>query len=140
LADVARCQDVRHIDGNSGIQVEFCAAYQAAIDGLIAIAQRSFVEEDFKSGRLVAPFDLDVPGDGAYYLSYATDRAKGESVAAFEAVDTREAALTNEWCSTTLIPARGRKSATGWQQVRDEPHHGGAHCGDDLGERVGIRW
>ena len=89
---------VRHIDGNSGIQVENSAlAYQAAIDGLgIVIAQRSFVEEDLKSGRLVAPFDLEVPGDGAYYLSYATDRAKGEGVAAFEAWILREAALTSE--------------------------------------------
>ena len=89
---------VRHIDGNNGIKVENSAlAYQAAIDGLgIVIAQRSFVEEDLKSGRLVAPFDLEVPGDGAYYLSYPMDRPKGEGVAAFETWILREAALTSE--------------------------------------------
>jgi LysR family glycine cleavage system transcriptional activator len=87
-----------HIDGNSGIKVENSAlAYQAAIDGLgIVIAQRSFVEDDLKSMRLVAPFPLEVPGDGAYYLSYPIDRPKGEAVAAFEAWILREAALTSE--------------------------------------------
>jgi LysR family transcriptional regulator, glycine cleavage system transcriptional activator len=89
---------VRHMDGNNGIKVENSAlAYQAAIDGLgVVIAQRSFVEEDLKSRRLVAPFDLEVPGDGAYYLSYPMDRAKGEAVAAFETWILREAALTSE--------------------------------------------
>ena len=89
---------VHDVDGNNGIKVENSAlAYQAAIDGLgVVIAQRSFVEEDLKSGRLVAPFDLEVPGDGAYYLSYPMDRSKGEGVAAFETWILREAALTAE--------------------------------------------
>lgn len=75
------------IDGNSGIKVENSAlAYQAAIDGLgVVIAQRRFVAEELASGRLVAPFGLEVPGDGAYYLTYPLDRPKGEGVAAFEA-------------------------------------------------------
>lgn len=89
---------VRNVDGNNGIKVENSAlAYQAAIDGLgVVIAQRSFIEEELKSGRLVAPFDLEVPGDGAYYLSYPMDRSKGEGVAAFETWILREAALTAE--------------------------------------------
>jgi len=86
------------VDGNNGIKVENSAlAYQAAIDGLgVVIAQRSFVEDDLKSGRLVAPFTLQVPGDGAYYLGYPIDRPKSEGVAAFETWLLREAALTDE--------------------------------------------
>ena len=77
---------VSQINVNGGIKVDNPAvAYQAAIDGLgVVIAQRTFVEEKLASGRLVAPFYLEVPGDGAYYLSYPLQRAKGECVAAFE--------------------------------------------------------
>ena len=70
---------VHDVDGNNGIKVENSAlAYQAAIDGLgVVIAQRSFVEEDLKSGSLVAPFDLEVPGDGAYYLQLCDGPLEG---------------------------------------------------------------
>jgi LysR family glycine cleavage system transcriptional activator len=88
---------VQEVDGNNGIKVENSAlAYQAAIDGLgVVIAQRSFVEDDLKSRRLVAPFDLQVPGDGAYFLGYPGERPKGEGVAAFETWVLQEAAITN---------------------------------------------
>jgi LysR family transcriptional regulator, glycine cleavage system transcriptional activator len=86
------------IDGNNGIKVENSAlAYQAAIDGLgVVIAQRSFVDDDLRSGRLVAPFALQVPGDGSYYLGYPGDRPKSEGVSAFETWILREAAITDE--------------------------------------------
>jgi LysR family glycine cleavage system transcriptional activator len=87
---------VEHVDGNDGIKVENSAlAYQAAIDGLgVVIAQRTFVDDDLKSGRLVAPFGLVVPGDGSYYLAYPAERPKSEAVAAFEAWILREAAAS----------------------------------------------
>ena len=74
------------IDGNNGIKLENSAlAYQAAIDGLgVVIAQRSFVLDDLRAGRLVAPLELEVPGDGSYYLCYPAERAKSEAVSAFE--------------------------------------------------------
>jgi len=89
---------IHDFDGNNGIKVENSAlAYQAAIDGLgVVIAQSSFVEDDLKSGRLIAPFALEVPGDGAYYLAYPPERAKSDGVAAFETWITREAAKTDE--------------------------------------------
>ena len=58
----------------------------------MVIAQRSFVEEDLRSGRLVAPFDLQVPGDGSYFLAYPVERPKSHGVAAFEAWLLREVA------------------------------------------------
>ena len=89
---------IHDVDGNNGMKVESSAlAYQAAIDGLgVVIAQRSFVEDDLRSGRLIAPFALQVPTDGAYYLGYPADRPKSEGVAAFETWIVLEAAKTEE--------------------------------------------
>lgn len=42
---------------------------QAAIEGQgVALGQRVLVADDLAAGRLVEPFDLRVPSDGAYYL------------------------------------------------------------------------
>ncbi len=86
------------IDGNNGIRVENSAlAYQAAIDGVgVVIAQRSFVDEDLRNGRLVAPFALQVPTDGSYYFAYPTERPKSDRVAAFEGWILREAVKMEE--------------------------------------------
>jgi LysR family transcriptional regulator, glycine cleavage system transcriptional activator len=89
---------VRNVDGNNGIRVENSAlAYQAAIDGVgVVIAQRSFVDDDLRNGRLVAPFALQVPADGSYYFAYPAERSKGERVAAFEEWILREAIKMEE--------------------------------------------
>jgi LysR family glycine cleavage system transcriptional activator len=89
---------VRNVDGNNGIRVENSAlAYQAAIDGVgVVIAQRSFVDEDLRNGRLVAPFALQVPADGSYYFAYPVERPKGDRVAAFEEWILREAIKMEE--------------------------------------------
>ena len=50
----------------------------------MAVAQRAFVDEDLRAGRLVAPLALRVPTDGAYYLAYPGDRPKPARVEAFE--------------------------------------------------------
>jgi LysR family transcriptional regulator, glycine cleavage system transcriptional activator len=89
---------VHNVDGNNGIRVENSAlAYQAAIDGVgVVIAQRSFVDEDLRNGRLVAPFALQVPADGSYYFAYPVERPKGDRVAAFEEWILREAIKMEE--------------------------------------------
>jgi LysR family glycine cleavage system transcriptional activator len=89
---------VPHIDGNNGIRVENSAlAYQAAIEGVgVVIAQRSFVDEDLRNGRLVAPFALQVPADGSYYFGYPAERPKSDRVAAFEEWIVREAIKMEE--------------------------------------------
>lgn len=93
-----RAAGITSFDGNNGMKLENSAlAYQAAIDGLgVVIAQRSFVEDELRSGRLIAPFDLQVPGDGSYFFAYPFERPKSEGVSAFEAWLLREAALTDE--------------------------------------------
>jgi LysR family glycine cleavage system transcriptional activator len=49
---------------------------QAAVDGLgVAVAQRAYVAELLKTGRLVAPFDLVTRSDRGYYLVWSPTRA-----------------------------------------------------------------
>ena len=77
---------VPEIDGNGGLKFENAAlAYQAAIDELgVMIAQHALVEDDLKSGRLVAPIPVRVPTSGAYYLAYSPNRPQSARVAAFD--------------------------------------------------------
>jgi hypothetical protein len=51
--------------------------------------------------RLVAPFALQVPGDGSYWLSCPTDRSAQERVAAFETWILREVAITDQESAAT---------------------------------------
>lgn len=81
------------IDGNSGLKFENAAlAYQAATDQLgVMVALHAFVRDDLASGRLVAPFALQVETPGAYYLAYNSERPLPERVQAFEAWIVQEA-------------------------------------------------
>jgi LysR family glycine cleavage system transcriptional activator len=93
-----RAAGLSDVDAGNGIKVENSAlAYQAAIDGVgVVIAQKSFVGDDLANGRLVAPFTLEVPGDGGYYFGYPAERPKSERVAAFEEWIVREAIRMDE--------------------------------------------
>ena len=87
---------VPEIDGNSGLKFENAAlAYQAAIDRLgVTIAQRALVEDDLRSGRLVAPFALSVKTSGGYDLAFPPHRPKSRRLQAFEEWLAREADAT----------------------------------------------
>ena len=86
------------VDGNSGLKFENSAlAYQAAIDELgVVMAQRAFVEDDLRTGRLVAPLELRVGTPSAYYLAYPQSRAGSPMIRAFERWVIEEAALMLE--------------------------------------------
>jgi LysR family glycine cleavage system transcriptional activator len=59
-------------------------ALEAALAGLgVAIADRHFVAGEVATGRLIVPFDIPLPGQGAYYLIYPEERADIPKVAAF---------------------------------------------------------
>jgi LysR family glycine cleavage system transcriptional activator len=77
---------VTSIDGNNGLKFENSAlAYQAATDELgIVMAQRAFVEDDLRTGRLVAPLALRVHTDNAYYLAYPRTGQSSPMIRAFE--------------------------------------------------------
>ena len=88
---------VSGVDGNSGLKFENAAlAYQAAADDLgITVAQLALVDEDLRTGRLVAPLKLRVKTDGGYYLQFRVDQVKGERVRVFEEWVVGEAATLN---------------------------------------------
>ncbi len=57
---------------------------QAAIDGLgVALSQEALVRDDLASGRLVRPFDIDMPSDYAYYAVAPEATAERPKVKAF---------------------------------------------------------
>ncbi|WP_445571910.1 transcriptional regulator GcvA [Pseudomonas sp. E102] len=70
-------------------------AVQAAIDGLgICIGRSTYVDDDLKAGRLVAPFALRLKSDFGFYLVTPVETAHSKKVEAFRAwlIDsTREA-------------------------------------------------
>jgi LysR family glycine cleavage system transcriptional activator len=78
---------ITNIDGNSGLKFENSAlSYQAALDASgVVVAQRAFVEEDLRAGRLVAPFALRAPTPDAYFFAYRPGAAgRSPRNAAFE--------------------------------------------------------
>ena len=78
--------DVAFAEGDIGLKFDNAAlAYQAATDLLgVMIAQLALVEDDIRTGRLVAPFALRVPTRGAYYLQYRPGQSRSERIKAFE--------------------------------------------------------
>jgi LysR family glycine cleavage system transcriptional activator len=75
------------LDWHGGLRFESSALmYQAAIDELgVAIAQLAFIEGDLTTSRLVAPFDLTVATERAYYLVFPGERASLPTIAACRA-------------------------------------------------------
>ena len=59
-------------------------AVQAAIDGLgVCIGRSSYVDDDLKAGRLVAPFNLRLKSDLGFYLVTPLESASSKKVQAF---------------------------------------------------------
>ncbi len=71
--------------------------YQGAIDGLgVAIAQAAFVVDEIERGRLVAPIDLCLRGNTAYFLVFPKDKGRLRKVRLFRDWAAREASITGE--------------------------------------------
>ncbi len=67
-------------------------ALQAAIDGLgVALGRTALVKGDLASGRLIAPFDISLPIEAAYYVVAPERTADRPKIKAFR-----------EWLITTL--------------------------------------
>jgi LysR family transcriptional regulator, glycine cleavage system transcriptional activator len=93
-----RAANVMTLDGNNGLKFENSAlAYQAAIDELgIVMAQRAFVEDDLRVGRLIAPLALRVHTASFYYLAYPRSREGAPLIHAFEQWIMEETATMEE--------------------------------------------
>ena len=93
-----RAAGLRTIDGNGGLKFENSGlAYQAAIDELgVVMAQRAFVEDDLRAGRLVAPLDLRIATASGYYLAHSRSRRATPLMEAFEQWIVQETAPLEE--------------------------------------------
>ncbi len=92
----------KSIDPSTGSKFEhYYFALQAAVGGLgIAVAPWLLVKDDLEFGRLIAPFDIAVPSNDAYFLIYTEGRADVPKVKLFrdwvlQAAET-ERALSEE--------------------------------------------
>ena len=69
-------------------------AIQAAVEGLgVALGRLHLVEADIAAGRLVAPFDMELPQDAGYYV-----------VAPETTADTPKIALFRDWLLASATP------------------------------------
>jgi LysR family glycine cleavage system transcriptional activator len=93
-----RAAGVRNIDGNGGLKFENSAlAYQAATDELgVVMAQRAFIEDDLRGGRLVAPLGLRIATSSAYFLAHSRSRRVTPLMEAFEQWIVAETAAMEE--------------------------------------------
>ncbi len=85
-------------DPDGGIKFENSAlSYQAAIDQVgVAIAQRAFIGEELRSGRLIEPFDIMAHTEWSYFLVYPRERAKAAALELFEQWLLQEAGNSRE--------------------------------------------
>ena len=81
------------VDPSSGLRFDLIVnALQAAIDGLgVALGRTALVKGDLAAGRLVAPFDISLPIEAAYYVVAPKQTADLPRIKAFR-----------EWLITTL--------------------------------------
>ncbi len=85
--------NVDGVDPSSGLRFDLIVnALQAAIDGLgVALGRTALVAGDLATGHLVAPFDISLPVEAAYYVVAPEQTADRPKIEAFR-----------EWLITTL--------------------------------------
>ena len=82
----------------------------AAVDGVgLAIGRTPLVDADLASGRLVAPFDVRVQSNSAYFIASPPDKAKLKKVESFR-----------EWALETLGEPGAARSARAPRAARAE--------------------
>ncbi len=78
--------------------------YQGAIDGLgVAVAQLAFVGDELERGRLIAPVDVRLRGECAYFLVYPAEKAALAKVRMFQEWIAAEAARTRAKLGSSAI-------------------------------------
>jgi len=76
---------VKGIDSKRGLRFQTTplAISAAAAGAGVAIANRRFVEADLEAGRLVVPFEIDLPSDSGYFLIYPKESGDDPRISAF---------------------------------------------------------
>lgn len=80
---------------------------QAAIDGLgVAMGRTSYVQDDIAKGRLVVPFEIELPVDAGFYLVSPEAKADSPKLSAFRRWLTDTVRARPEPLSGTPLPMR----------------------------------
>jgi LysR family glycine cleavage system transcriptional activator len=76
---------VQGVDPDRGIRFDHTAlAIQAALNGMgVAIGPATLIDRDLAEGRLVEPFDFELPTDSAYYFVAPESTADQPKIKAF---------------------------------------------------------
>ncbi len=84
-SDWLRAFDVADIDTSRGPRFNpSTMPIQAAINGLgVALARKSLVRDDLEQGKLVAPFEMEMPSKVAYYLLYPREYSEFDKIQKF---------------------------------------------------------
>ena len=103
-----RAAGVGGIDPTRGLKFDSVPlVVQAAISGAgVGIGRRQLVEAELAAGRLVAPFDLELPDQCAYYFVAPEATAEQPKVAAFRAWLVAEVAGSSGPDNGTVDPGR----------------------------------
>ena len=80
-----RAAGARSVDHTRGLRFSHSSiALQMAIDGRgVALGSNSLVSDDLKAGRLIRLFDVALPVNFAYYLTYPEETADSPKIVAF---------------------------------------------------------
>ena len=80
---------------------------QAAIDGIgVAMGRTSYVQDDISKGRLVVPFEIELPVDAGFYLVSPETRADSPKLSAFREWLLDVAHAKPEPLAQTTLPMR----------------------------------
>jgi LysR family glycine cleavage system transcriptional activator len=83
---------------------------QAAIDGLgVAMGRTSYVQDDIAKGRLVVPFEIQLPVDAGFYLVSPETRADSPKLTAFREWLLDIVKAKPEPLAETTLPMRRRQ-------------------------------
>lgn len=76
---------VKNVDWKRGLRFQTTPlALQAAVAGAgVAIVNRRFLGKDLEQGRLVVPFEIDLPSDSGYFLIYPKESGDDPRIRAF---------------------------------------------------------
>ena len=80
---------------------------QAAIDGIgVAMGRTSYVQDDIAKGRLVVPFEIELPVDAGFYLVSPEVKADSPKLSAFRKWLTDVVRARPEPLAETTLPMR----------------------------------
>jgi LysR family glycine cleavage system transcriptional activator len=96
------------LDNSASMYFDTCMlSFEAANAGLgFAVANRAYVSEDLKNGRLVAPFKMGVQSGAGWHLVYPEKYGSKSKIRAFESWISEEISRQNQLSSHASEPRR----------------------------------